>query len=215
MYTGRELVPETALVSTWGRQPYTTIARDATSVFNYGGSPSWSHTCSGTNRVLVVYVRDDGNTLTGITYAGVSLTLLTSRIMAGGYLYGIWGLSNPTLGTNTITISGTGSVGAAAASYTDATFLGPLVANSTAAGNGSTSVTTPADGYWGVCGYGDRTGTAPVAGSNSTVIATPGAGASMALFDTGMAKLNGSLTMAATGGNPTDGVMVGLRPFRL
>jgi len=71
-------------------------------------SYSQSHTCSGSNRILFVGVNaidTPYNQITGVTYNGVSMTLIDSRFKAsdrGTYLYR---LIAPATGANNITVS--------------------------------------------------------------------------------------------------------------
>lgn len=87
------------------------ISKDATSSINTGSSgtsQSWSHTCSGSNRYLLVAVATNGggSDATGATYAGANMTALGSQQEGDtGYRISLWGLVNPASGTNTITVS--------------------------------------------------------------------------------------------------------------
>jgi hypothetical protein len=68
-------------------------------------SGSWSHTCSGSNRVLIVVLYIYGTGLTpAVTYGGVSMTLLQE---AGSTYHSflVYILFDPPTGTNTISFS--------------------------------------------------------------------------------------------------------------
>lgn len=75
-------------------------------------SLSWNHTCSGSNRLLVVGVSlsdgsDPGKTITGVTYSGVALTS-TAAIHSGGGTAGyvqMWYLVAPGTGTNPVVVT--------------------------------------------------------------------------------------------------------------
>lgn len=98
----------------------------------YSASPSWSHTCSGSDRLLLVciaYQRASGY-VSGVTYNGVAMTMVARADGVGGIdpTAEIWKLSNPATGTNTVAVSsGTsavslgGSVSFTGANQNDAT----------------------------------------------------------------------------------------------
>jgi hypothetical protein len=68
---------------------------------------SWSHTCSGTNRALLVYLHITFSGLTGVTYGGQSMQqLYTYNNGTWGNVY-IYGLLNPPSGANTVSLQGT------------------------------------------------------------------------------------------------------------
>lgn len=68
---------------------------------------SWSHTCTGSNLVLVVaaHMSDPGDTIAGVTYNGVALTKIVEQANAGASLISLWYLVNPDTGANTITVT--------------------------------------------------------------------------------------------------------------
>jgi hypothetical protein len=59
---------------------------------------------TGSNRGIVVAVtwRDRDNDLTGVTYAGVSMTALSAKIISGALAARFYGLANPASGSNNI-----------------------------------------------------------------------------------------------------------------
>lgn len=73
------------------------------------GIYSWSHTTAGANRYLVVGISMlsvAGSSVTGITYAGVSLTKIGHvASVTGAVRAELWGLIAPALGTNTIEVT--------------------------------------------------------------------------------------------------------------
>lgn len=83
-----------------------------------GSSPlTWSHTCSGSERALYVAVivgagTDGSYAISGVTYNGVALTFLGRRHSNDatfGYVE-LWRLVNPASGTNTVSVSFTGTL---------------------------------------------------------------------------------------------------------
>lgn len=94
-----------------------------------------SHTCTGSNRLLLVGIQCQSDAITGVTYNAVAMTQTVKIAAAGGgsevYLYS---LIAPSTGTNTIAISYAGSlfVRAVAASYAGVLQTGyPDASNST------------------------------------------------------------------------------------
>lgn len=90
------------------------IAIDTSLNFAYSSSGATSYTrsltISGSDRYLVVSVLDvAGDTVTGVTYNGVSMTQLGKiNAATSRYLY-VYGLANPTTGTNNIVASRSGT----------------------------------------------------------------------------------------------------------
>ena len=117
---------------------------------------SWSHTTSGTNRLLVVGVAirtSLGQTVNSVTYNAVALTVLRTDELGGSVRSELWYLVNPTTGTNTVnvTLSASGKAAMGAISLTGVNQTAPLDANNGATGNSnapSTTVTTVADNAW-------------------------------------------------------------------
>src|SRR6478609_834135 len=82
--------------------PAVTPAVDATAFAGANNSSiSWSHTCTGSNRYLVVFFNINGRIPTTVTYNGVAMTQLSTV----GTGYSCYGLINPDTGSNTIAAS--------------------------------------------------------------------------------------------------------------
>lgn len=99
------------------------IAFDAaTQGYANSTSLTWSHTCTGSDRFLVVGIKLYGtNDITGITYAGVAMTHIGSEDVPGEATKSVlYGLTAPATGANNIIISRTssGHIVASGASYT-------------------------------------------------------------------------------------------------
>lgn len=116
-----------------------------------------SHTCTGTDLGLIVFIRNNANsdTLTGVTYNGVSMNQALKFHETGGnsaYVY-IYTLTGPTTGTNNIVASFSGAetvtifshsyTGVSQTSMVDATSSGSATASSL-----TLSTTTVADNCW-------------------------------------------------------------------
>ena len=124
-----------------------------------GTSPlTWSHTCTGTNRLLLVGITHfNGDVVTGVTYNGVAMTQLDKTSDFGGAIAYTYGLLNPATGSNNIAVSFSGGdafLRCTAGSYTGVSQIGlpDAVAhaqNTTAAQTSiGTTVTTIADNTW-------------------------------------------------------------------
>jgi hypothetical protein len=98
------------------------IAFDVSSKDNGNSITSidWSHTCTGSNRVLIVFVNKLSAAISGVTYNGVSLANLWDYDGTGND-NSAWYLINPPTGAHTVEITFSSSltgVVTAAASYT-------------------------------------------------------------------------------------------------
>jgi hypothetical protein len=142
-----------------------------------GSTPTWSHTCTGSNLVLIVGVEvATGETVSSVTYAGTSMTQINTQNLSGatfGNVY-LFRLFNPAAGANNIIVtkSSTSFGYCAAASYTGVSST--LDVNTTTSTTG-TSITgtliTTVDNDWLVgfvsAGTSGDTGTM-TAGTNTT-----------------------------------------------
>lgn len=101
---------------------------------------SFSYTCTGSNLVLVVAVLGDTtDTLTGITYNGVSLSFVQKFQYPGDRWVYLYQLTNPATGSHTLATSGNTFSHIYAASYTGCAQSGqPDSSNS-----GNSTTTTP------------------------------------------------------------------------
>ncbi|CAB4177308.1 hypothetical protein UFOVP998_9 [uncultured Caudovirales phage] len=194
------------------------IAFDASAVTarsDVSASLTFSHTCTGVNRILFVHILGDGLTdgITGVTYAGVAMTLVNKLQMPGGsarwsYLYY---LIAPATGANNVIISASGvqSIAGASASYTGAKQTGqPDASNTASSGSANAltaSVTTVANQSWTV--YGTL---------NDQGAATMGAGATQrqsSIYGQALSDSNAAITPAGSTSqthNKTGAAWVGL-----
>lgn len=161
------------------------IAFDASSAgsITTGNSISYSHTCSGSDRLLIVGISaadDDQRTISSMTYGGVAMTRAIRRVSTAGFddhWIELWYLVNPATGSNTVSISLSGTVDRAA--YSNALSLTgvdqttPLDATNSAIGDSaspSVNVTTTVDNAWAVdyaISDDSGTGSSPGAGQTS------------------------------------------------
>jgi hypothetical protein len=144
--------------------------------FSSASSFSFSHTTSGSDRLLIVHVYDGNDRVTNVTYNGVGLTLVEDLLMTGaaaGQYIQLWYLLNPASGTNNVTITGSASMSlyASAVSYTGVEQTGQPDASTKQAASPNTSltttVTTTDDNCW-LMGYAYR-GTTISAGAGTTL----------------------------------------------
>jgi hypothetical protein len=90
------------------------VAIDATSssAEQTSSSLSWSHTCTGSDRLLLVEIAMESNgggagTVTALTYNGAALSLIARHVGAssGDLNHELWGLVSPDTGTHTILVT--------------------------------------------------------------------------------------------------------------
>lgn len=124
-----------------------------------GSSVTYSHTCSGSDRILFVSAfapyPGTGST-TGVTYGGVAMTKVDSNKPQANWDFSLWYLVNPASGANNVVCTSSGSVSGTnynslAVSYTGASQTGQPDGSAKANGASTTlnqSVTTTADNSW-------------------------------------------------------------------
>ena len=126
------------------------LAIDAvTDAAGSGAGPfTWAHTCAGSDRVLLVGISyyDSGDTVSAVTYNSVALTVVSSSTVSNGqYTSTMYRLIAPATGSNTVSVTFTGSVfdfGAGAVSFTGADQTTPLGTAVTATGTDTTPTVT-------------------------------------------------------------------------
>jgi RHS repeat-associated protein len=168
--------------------PSGTIALDATSSMpGSGNSLSWTHTTSGTNRLLTVASVANSNSnspaadmpVTGITYGGQALSQAAAvSDSSGATRTELWYLVNPPSGSNTIQINYTGSVVemvGSAASFTGVAQVSPVGASGSSSSGPSVTLTSSGGSMIVAAGDGTITANGPmsepvgIAGSYGTV----------------------------------------------
>lgn len=108
---------------------------------------NWSHTCTGTNRGLLVFVSIFvSGSVSSVTYNSVSMTFVRSD-SNGVYRQEVWKLENPSSGSNTVTVNLSASLTsiANASSWTGVDQTNIIEADNGANGSGTdatVSVTT-------------------------------------------------------------------------
>lgn len=122
------------------------LAFDATSSASGGGTGpfTFSHTCSGSERVLigVISLFDNLDSVTGFTYNGVAFTAVPSgSATINNYSVTLYYLIAPATGSNTVSVTTTGAVndiGIGVISFTGADQTSPLGTANTATGTSTT-----------------------------------------------------------------------------
>lgn len=155
-------------------------------------SVTHAHTCSGSNRILWCGVQNSGtaSTISGVTYAGVSMTLANSVSDTGnGEFISLFYLINPSSGTNNVVVScSSSSIDLDCASYTGAAQTGqPDATTNHTASSGTTTtttLTTVANDAWAVLFSYSTHGTVQN-GTNATL--RTNSSSNVALYDSGSA----------------------------
>lgn len=137
-------------------------------------SLTFSHTCTGSNRILFVGVL--GVDVTGITYNGVAMSLVNSGNGVAGINLYLYILVNPASGTNNVVVTQNtnGFLDASSTSYTGAAQSGQpdnKGTNFSVSGASNTvTVTTVADNCWLVSVSRDQNNNGTIsAGANTTI----------------------------------------------
>jgi hypothetical protein len=135
-----------------------------------------THTCTGTELILLVGVRVNGDptdNITGVTYNGVAMTRITKTNFAASTSIYLYYLIAPDAGLHNVVISCSASrdLKGVAASYTGAKQSAQPDASSSAvvepaATSISTNITTIVNGSWGVSFVANDFGTDMVPGTN-------------------------------------------------
>ena len=137
---------------------------------------TWSHTVSGSNRLLVVGVsirNQQSETASSVTYAGTPLTLVGTRINETSARVEIWQLVAPAVGTDNVvvTLSAAAKIVGSATSLTGVDQSTPIATSGFAAGsstNPSLTFTAVATSAWVIDALAYRST------GNSTPTATAG-----------------------------------------
>jgi len=149
------------------------VAYDAGTSLN-GSTPalthSWAHTCTGTNRLLVVGVSVAATTsVSTITYAGVTLTK-AGHIASAADRAEIWYLVAPATGSNTIVVTLVASARAilGATSWTAVYQITPVGTLATGTGTSTTALATAASETSGYVADTVATTQAPTVGAGQS-----------------------------------------------
>lgn len=161
------------------------IAFDAATGPNYsasGTTNTFAHTCTGSDRILFVVAAHHNtvpaSSVTGITYAGVAMTLLRTY-QSSNAKFDLYYLVAPATGSNNVVITmdiSDASIGIAA-SYTGVDQTSPIDVSGdggpTTTTSYSQSLTTTVDNCWSIMVGGAYSGLALTAGANTVVRKQP------------------------------------------
>jgi len=157
------------------------IAYDAVSEGNRdasaGVNTDFSHSCTGSDRFLVVHVATyksgSGDIVTGVTYNGVSMTLLNQETAQTEVETYMFYLANPASGSNTVSIKHPSNnyIWGIAGSYTGVDQTTPIDSSASGTTSGSTSITSTttvvASNCWLIGGF-ENTNNMTTAGAGTT-----------------------------------------------
>lgn len=190
-----------------------------------GTTLTYSHTCTGSNLILIVGIQTylasaGGITISSVTYNGVAMTSFGTlqRTLNAEYQY-MYYLVAPATGAHNIVITTTTAmdyIGGSSASYTGANQTGLPDSYTTYAAQTSTAVTTTtttiANNCWLMGFYVSDGGGGWTAGTNTTGRATAG---NAQFFDSNSVQTPaGSHSMTATHNNfILSGQMISIAPF--
>lgn len=131
-----------------------------------GTSHTFSHTCSGSDRLLVVMGQDTSggtSTVTGVTYNGVAMTKIAGAQVPSDRQITMWYLVAPATGTNDVVVTSSTSQNLRfhSISYTGVDQTTPTDGSNTNTSSGtsiSTTITTTVDNCWMVMFAKDNSG---------------------------------------------------------
>lgn len=186
--------------------------------FTTGTSLTWSHTCTGTNRILFVGYRcGAAGAVTGITYNSVAMTRIASE--TGADNVGLFYLINPASEANNVVISLGSSqfISGISSSYTGARQSAQPDSSNTrtaaATTNGNISTTIVADNSWTVAIA--KAASSAITGSTNATERADGDNNEQSLMDSNGPLGAGSQTMTiSSAGNATwSEVIASFAPF--
>lgn len=142
------------------------------------GTLTWSHTCTGSDLVLIVSVNYDQGTgsISSVTYAGAALTQIATGAQVGsGNTSTLWIKVGPATGANNVVVTPTVGLflAGASASYTGCAQSGQPDSSNTKAEASvttqTTSTTVVASGCWLVMNGSANSGAANVSAGTGTI----------------------------------------------
>jgi hypothetical protein len=185
------------------------IARDShvISAQTASNALTYSHTCTGSNLVLTVFAYvESSSTITGITYNGVSMSLVTSTSVGSVSMYGFI-LTNPATGTHSVVVtsSAVGFISSGSISYTGANPTGQPDAynknSSSSLSTITTTVTTVTANDW-IAGFFVQDNGGTFSGTNAFTLLQQGTGSPSS------GSWNGNATLDTNGAIGTAGATV-------
>jgi hypothetical protein len=188
-----------------------------------------SHTCSGSNRCLIVavYSKDSLTDITGVTHDGTAMTKIDvvgqSTVATPTIFISLWYLANPSTGAKNIVASRTTTgthFSLNAVSYTGVAQTGNPEANNKNASDSTTSlsltVTTLTAGAWLVAGAGGQRAVSAGTGTTMRSDGTASLDIGLSMFDSdgGLSPTGSkSLVVTMSENNAVAGIVVVLKPL--
>ncbi len=182
------------------------------------GNLTTAYTVTGSNPILFVGVNGSTNSddVTGVTYNGVSMTLVDKNLQGGAFRYiYVFALVGPATGSHNVVVSTVGNfTQAIAVSYTGASQTGQPDAHGTANESptffATVTLTTVADNDWTVI-LGHGPSIAPQTGTTQRAIDTDFA--SILMGDSnGAITPPGSTSMSVSSSGAPDAIMAAFKP---
>ena len=185
------------------------------SITNPGSTHTFSHTCSGSDRILFVLAwHSTGDYITGVTYAGTPMTQLKKVSSNGTNWIYMYYLVAPATGANNVVITSSVSNGAIlgmSASYTGVDQSSPIDVSTSETTASSTSVTTSltttTDNCWTIAMYRENAGRAMTGDANTTIRSDTDPGKGVHIGDSngditpaGATSLGGSISFSTSWG---------------
>lgn len=138
------------------------------------GTLTFSHTTSGSDRILFVYVTIQNANSVSVTYAGNAMTSIHVNTGSFSHYQSLWYIIAPTTGANNVVVTATSAtIRAYASSYTGASQTGQpdasVVPSEATTTSYARALTTVADNSWIVWGMCAMSGAALTAGATTVV----------------------------------------------
>lgn len=184
---------------------------------------TFSHTTSGTNRLLLLFIEGDfaGDNVSAASYNGVAMTLAVKAFQNANRWGYIYILANPASGANTVSITNAGAANAflaTAVSYTGAAQTGQPDNSIHVTGGASTSfaasITTIANNAW-IAGFTQQNGGAIQTAGSGTILRSSNNGDSYSISDSNGPKTpagTGTLNFTTGSSSPWDSLLVSFSP---
>lgn len=180
------------------------IAFDAATDGGNGASVhSFAHTCTGTDRILLVALSVDDGTVPTVTYNSVAMTEVSRTTADSVRDHFLFYLINPASGSNTVAVTNSaGTIFAGAASYTGAKQTGQpdsFATNTTASATTITGTTTVVASNCWLVGCGQADGGTSSGGTGTTKRAQYGGFPQFALIDSNATVATGAQSLVLDG----------------
>lgn len=184
-----------------------------------GSANTWSHTCTGSNRLLIVVLTGppDSGAYSGnaVTYNGISMTEIGHTAVdngTGDWYVSMWYLLNPASGTNTVSFTGSNNLAGSSASYTGVNQSGQPDGSATANSAGSAvttktfTSTVTASNCWQILGF--RAMTAGWSAGAGTLLRQNSNNSYNQILDSNGTVGTGSQSLIATGSSDKVGGVI-------